>query len=39
MDLSWRMRYYFDYDLLNVPAQKWLIKGISALKKGIEFGF
>jgi hypothetical protein len=38
MDLSWRMRQYFDYYLLNAPAPKWLIEGIPALEKGIEFG-
>jgi dipeptidyl aminopeptidase/acylaminoacyl peptidase len=39
MDLSWRMRQYFDYYLLNAPAPKWLIEGIPAMDKGIDFGF
>ena len=39
MDLSWRMRQYFDYYLLNAPAPKWLIEGIPALEKGLNFGF
>jgi dipeptidyl aminopeptidase/acylaminoacyl peptidase len=39
MDLSWRMRQYFDFYLLNKPAPKWLIEGIPAIEKGIDFGF
>ncbi len=39
MDLSWRMRQYFDYYLLNQPAPRWLIEGIPAIDKGIKFGF
>ena len=39
MDLSWRMRQYFDYYLLDKPAPKWLIEGIPAINKGKEFGF
>jgi dipeptidyl aminopeptidase/acylaminoacyl peptidase len=39
MDLSWRMRQFFDYYLLNEPGPKWLIEGIPAIDKGIEYGF
>ncbi len=39
MDLSWRMRQYFDFYLLDKPAPKWLIEGIPAIEKGIDFGF
>jgi dipeptidyl aminopeptidase/acylaminoacyl peptidase len=34
MDLSIRMRQYFDYYLLNKPAPKWLKDGIPAIDKG-----
>jgi hypothetical protein len=39
MDLSWRMRQFFDFYLLNQPAPQWLIEGIPAIDKGREFGF
>lgn len=36
IDLSIRMRQFFDYYLLNKPAPKWLIDGVPALQKGKE---
>jgi len=39
MDLSIRMRQFFDYYLQGKPAPKWLIEGIPAVDKGKEFGF
>jgi len=37
IDLSIRMRQFFDYYLLGAPAPKWLIDGIPALEKGKEY--
>jgi dipeptidyl aminopeptidase/acylaminoacyl peptidase len=37
IDLSIRMRQFFDYYLLNAPAPKWLIDGIPATEKGKEY--
>lgn len=34
MDLSVRMRQFFDYYLLEKPAPNWLLNGIPALEKG-----
>ena len=34
MDLSIRMRQFFDYYLLEKPAPLWLLQGIPALEKG-----
>lgn len=39
MDLSIRMRQFFDYYLKDAPAPKWLIDGIPALDKGKVTGF
>lgn len=39
MDLSVRMRQYFDYYLLEAPMPLWLKEGIPAVDKGKEFGF
>jgi dipeptidyl aminopeptidase/acylaminoacyl peptidase len=38
MDLSIRMRQFFDYYLLGAPAPKWLVDGIPALDKGTDYG-
>lgn len=37
MDLSIRMRQFFDHYLLGEPAPKWLTDGIPALEKGKEY--
>lgn len=37
MDLSIRMRQFFDYYLLGAPEPMWLQKGIPALEKGKQF--
>lgn len=34
IDLSIRMRQFFDYYLLNAPAPAWLIEGLPAIEKG-----
>lgn len=39
MDLSIRMRQFFDYYLLGQTAPKWLIDGIPAVDKGKELGY
>jgi dipeptidyl aminopeptidase/acylaminoacyl peptidase len=39
MDLSIRMRQFFDHYLLGAPAPKWLVDGIPALDKGKDYGF
>jgi dipeptidyl aminopeptidase/acylaminoacyl peptidase len=39
MDLSIRMRQYFDYYLQGKPAPKWLLEGIPAVDKGKEMGY
>lgn len=39
MDLSIRMRQFFDYYLLDAPAPKWLIDGIPATEKGKELRY
>lgn len=39
IDLSIRMRQFFDHYLNNQPAPKWLIEGIPALKKGEELRY
>jgi dipeptidyl aminopeptidase/acylaminoacyl peptidase len=33
IDLSIRMRQFFDHFLLGSPAPKWLIQGVSAIEK------
>jgi dipeptidyl aminopeptidase/acylaminoacyl peptidase len=38
VDLSIRMRQFFDYYLQNKPAPKWLIEGIPAVEKGEDYG-
>ncbi|MDX1651388.1 MAG: prolyl oligopeptidase family serine peptidase [Brumimicrobium sp.] len=38
MDLSIRMRQFFDYYLMNKPAPKWLIEGVPAVDKGTDYG-
>lgn len=38
VDLSIRMRQFFDYYLLNEPAPKWLVEGIPAIDKGENYG-
>lgn len=37
MDLSIRMRQFFDYYLKDEPAPKWLIDGIPATEKGKDY--
>ena len=39
IDLSIRMRQFFDYYLLDKPAPKWLTDGIPATLKGKELGY
>ena len=39
MDLSIRMRQYFDYYLQGKQAPKWLLEGIPAVDKGKEMGY
>lgn len=39
MDLSIRMRQYFDHYLLEQPAPKWLTDGIPAIDKGKVTGY
>jgi len=39
MDLSIRMRQFFDYFLLNKPAPSWITDGLPATKKGIITGY
>jgi dipeptidyl aminopeptidase/acylaminoacyl peptidase len=34
MDLSIRMRQFFDYYLQGKPAPKWLMEGVPAIEKG-----
>jgi len=36
-DLSIRMRQFFDHYLLNKPAPIWLIEGLPAVEKGINY--
>lgn len=38
MDLSIRMRQFFDYYLLDKPAPKWLFNGLPAIDKGKDYG-
>lgn len=38
VDLSIRMRQFFDYYLQNEPAPKWLVEGIPAVEKGEDYG-
>jgi len=38
VDLSIRMRQFFDYYLQGKPAPKWLIEGVPALDKGKNYG-
>ena len=38
VDLSIRMRQFFDYYLQNESAPNWLIEGIPAVDKGEEYG-
>ncbi|MDX1444571.1 alpha/beta hydrolase family protein [Lishizhenia sp.] len=37
VDLSIRMRQFFDYYLLDAPAPEWLIEGIPAVDKGEDY--
>ena len=39
MDLSIRMRQFFDHYLQNKPAPKWMTEGIPAIDKGQQFGY
>lgn len=39
MDLSIRMRQFFDYYLLNKPAPLWLKEGIPAIQKGKKMNY
>jgi dipeptidyl aminopeptidase/acylaminoacyl peptidase len=39
MDLSIRMRQYFDHYLLNKPAPQWMSEGIPAVQKGKMTGY
>ena len=39
MDLSIRMRQFFDHYLLNKPAPSWMTEGIPALQKGKITGY
>ena len=39
MDLSIRMRQFFDHYLLNKPAPSWITDGLPATKKGIITGY
>lgn len=38
LDLSIRMRQFFDHYLQGRPAPKWLVDGIPALEKGKDYG-
>lgn len=38
VDLSIRMRQFFDYYLQDKPAPKWLIEGVPAIEKGEDYG-
>lgn len=38
-DLSRRLSDFFDYYLKDAPPAKWLIKGVPAVDKGIDWGF
>lgn len=38
VDLSIRMRQFFDHYLQGKPAPEWLIKGVPAIKKGKNYG-
>ena len=38
MDLSIRMRQFFDYYLQGKPAPQWLIEGVPAIEKGKNYG-
>ncbi|MDG2463947.1 MAG: prolyl oligopeptidase family serine peptidase [Crocinitomicaceae bacterium] len=38
IDLSIRMRQFFDYYLLDAKAPKWLIEGVPAIDKGKDYG-
>jgi dipeptidyl aminopeptidase/acylaminoacyl peptidase len=38
MDLSIRMRQFFDHYLQNKPAAEWMIKGVPAIQKGKTYG-
>jgi hypothetical protein len=38
LDLSIRMRQFFDHYLQGKPAPKWLVDGIPALEKGKDYG-
>jgi hypothetical protein len=39
IDLSIRMRQFFDHYLLGAPAPRWLIEGIPATEKGKEMRY
>lgn len=38
LDLTIRMKQFFDYYLMDKPAPKWMVKGIPASKKAIDDG-
>jgi dipeptidyl aminopeptidase/acylaminoacyl peptidase len=39
IDLSIRMKSFFDYYLMDIPPPKWLIDGIPAMDKGKNHGY
>jgi hypothetical protein len=38
LDLSIRMRQFFDYYLQGMAAPKWLELGVPAIEKGVDYG-
>ncbi len=39
MDLSKRLQQFFDHYLKEKPAPKWMIEGVPAIDKGVDYGF
>ena len=39
LDLSQRMKQFFDHYLKDAPAPEWMIKGIPAVEKGKNLGY
>lgn len=39
VDLTIRMQQFFDHYLKDSPAPEWMVKGIPAIKKGVETGY
>lgn len=39
VDLSIRMKQFFDHYLMNQPPAKWMVEGIPAIKKGKDKGY